>query len=389
MPQLQENIFNNIDFEAFENETTKAVKDAIEKYWEKDVTLSLQSINNFRELKEEKTLKGMDFFSSRISVENHKPVVIRLSKGFVHCFLDNALLYESQPFRLENMTKLELKILNNFCEFVYKKLKTILMPSSKTKLTENSDETINIIYIVAVGDKTNARVVISIPKDRIPFKTLTKKANFKDEDFLTSCTNVKIKAGTSKLTFEELKNLAGGDIILLENSIANKLILISGEVEQPFNIKINPALILNIDEDSEDSEDNYDKIDNEVIMEKNLWDDIQIEVSAEFEKIKMTIGELKQITQGQIVDLGSVFDNEISLFVEDKKVAKGELLIVNNRYAVKLNKVIAPNGIQKKPEPPKEAPKAPVQKQPAKPNPPIKPQQPVVEEEFDYSDFEK
>ena len=126
-------------------------------------------------------------------------------------------------------------------------------------------------------------------------------------------------------------------------------------------------------------------------MEKNLWDDIQIEISAEFEKVKMTIGELKQITQGQIVDLGSVFNNEISLFVEDKKVAKGELLIINDRYAVKLNEIINSSA---KPAVKKEIPKAEVKqappppKQPAKPAAPPKP--PINEdEEFDYSDFEK
>lgn len=388
MPQLKENIFNNVNFEAFDNDTTKVIRDAFEKYWEKDITMSLQSINDFRELREEKTLKGMDFFTSRISVDNHKPIIIRLSKGFVHCFLDNALSYENKPFNLEDLTKLELKILNNFCEFVYKKLKTVLIPPAKAKLSEKSETTVNIVYIVAVGDKSNARVVVSLPEDRIPFKMISKKASFKDEDFLTSSTGVRIKAGTSKLTFEELKNLAVGDIILLENSSANKLTLISGDVEQPFNIKINPALILNIDEENED---NYDKIDNEVIMDKNLWDDIQIEVNAEFEKIKMTIGELKQITQGQIVDLGSVFDNEISLFVEDKKVAKGELLIVNNRYAVKLNKVIAPSGIQKNAQMQKPEQKPQMQtKQQPQAAPPSKPQHAVVEdEEFDYSDFEK
>ena len=134
-------------------------------------------------------------------------------------------------------------------------------------------------------------------------------------------------------------------------------------------------------------------------MEKNLWDDIQIEISAEFEKVKMTIGELKQITQGQIVDLGSIFENEISLFVEDRKVAKGELIIINDRYAVRLNEVLNSNTqketadikanieTQAKPQPkPQTQPKPRTQPKPqSQPEP-----QPVSDdEEFDYSDFEK
>ena len=138
-------------------------------------------------------------------------------------------------------------------------------------------------------------------------------------------------------------------------------------------------------------------------MEKNLWDDIQIEINAEFEKVKMTIGELKQITQGQIVDLGSVFENEISLFVEDRKVATGELIIINDRYAVRLNEILNTNTqktpikakveAQEKPQPaPKQAPAQPKPqpKMKEQPTPPKKPAQAAVEdEEFDYSDFEK
>ena len=45
---------------------------------------------------------------------------------------------------------------------------------------------------------------------------------------------------------------------------------------------------------------------------KNIWDDIQIEISAEFDKVKMSLGELKQITQGEIIDLNSIFETKIS-----------------------------------------------------------------------------
>ena len=156
-------------------------------------------------------------------------------------------------------------------------------------------------------------------------------------------------------------------------------------------------------------------------MEKNLWDDIQIEINAEFDKVKMTIGELKQITQGQIIDLGSMFDNEISLYVEERKVAKGELIIINDRYAVRINEVLNSNAqkapIEVKATPTGQtAPKpqgAPASKplpqgapQPqagikqqgpnirpnvaAKPQPKPQAAKPQAdEEEFDYSDFEK
>ena len=247
--------------------------------------------------------------------------------------------------------------------------------------------------------------MISVPQDRLNLKPVKKVTSFKDEDFLTSGASVRLKAGSSKITFEELQNLASDDIIVLENSELSKMTLLSGEVETKFNIKINPSLIINL-ENNEEEDENYIQTYEEVKMSKNLWDDIQIEINAEFEKVKMTIGELKQISQGQIVDLGSIFDNEISLFVEDRKVAKGELIIINDRYAVRLNEVLsnvtqaetvsqaaakpqgAPaqaaaksQGIPAQPQRPQGVPQKP-QGAPAKP-------QASENEDFDYSDFEK
>ena len=47
----------------------------------------------------------------------------------------------------------------------------------------------------------------------------------------------------------------------------------------------------------------------------NLWDSIQVDMSAEFDKVKLSLGELKSIEEGLIVDLCSVYDNKISLKV--------------------------------------------------------------------------
>ena len=227
--------------------------------------------------------------------------------------------------------------------------------------------------LVSIEEDECSKIMLSIPKDRFKFETLQKTASFKDEHFLASHSVVKIKAGSSKITLDELKNLSTEDIILLENSNSTKLTLVSGELVKQFNIKADPSLILNIDTaDEDEDEDNKRVLSNdEVTMEKNLWDDIQIEINAEFEKVKMTIGELKQITQGQIVDLGSVFDSEISLFVEDKVVAKGELVIINDKYAVKVNKVFSPQQqAQAKPAAATAAKPAPKPATAAKPAPP-------------------
>lgn len=406
MINKKKNIFEDINFKAFSSQICEIMKDAFEKFWEQDVQISLQAVNDFREVRQDVLIKKIDFFSSQIKVENHKPIVVRLSRDFIENFLEISLGNTNQPFRLTKLSPLEIKILNAFGEFIYKKLKDILVPVKDAKLSDKSEKNINLIFMFATKNENCSKVVISIPMDRLNLAPIKKVTSFKDEDFLTSSTIVGLRIGSSKLTLEELQNLSKDDIVVLEESDLSKMTLISGDVEKRFNIKIKSSLIVDLDDEDEEEVENIQNY-NEVKMEKNLWDDIQIEVNAEFEKVKMTIGELKQITQGQIVDLGSVFENEISLFVEDKKVAKGELIIINDRYAVRLNEILnsstqatpikanmqpqgipAPSKVAQKPMPAaaKPMPKAAAQPKPA-PRPQAKPSN--DEEEFDYSDFEK
>ena len=396
------NIFNNINFNLFGDMITETVKVAVEKYWEQEAEITLKAVNDYRELRDEKLVKNIDFFSCQIKVEKHKPIIARLSKEFIQNFLDLTLQNNSKDFKLANLTPLEIKILNNFSEFLYRRLKEVLIPEKNLKLTENSQKYINFLFLLGLKNETVCELMVSIPIDRIEFKTLDKVKSFNDEDFRTSTATVRIKAGSSKITLDELKNLSEDDIVLLEDSDSSKLILISGDFEKKFNVKVNPSLVLNLDE-GDNSGNSGNEIYDEVIMEKNLWDDIQIEINAEFEKVKMTIGELKQITQGQVVDLGSVFDNEISLFVENKKVAKGELIIINDRYAVRLSEVLssknsqnaaieaqinAKNNAVPKPTQPSQTKTQQTQKIQSKP-PQKETKQSVEDEEFDYSDFEK
>ena len=399
----KKDIFYNKNINMLVLTLTEAIKSALQAYWELDCEVSLLAINDFRNIRDEFLVNNIDFFSGQIKVENHKPVIVRLSKNYIENFLDLTLDNSKNSFDLKNLTTLEIKILNSFCEFIYKKLKPTLIPVKEAKLSEKSEKNINFIFYVMSNNSDVSLIMVSVPLDRVPFAELKKVTSFDDNDFIKQQATVRLRAGSSKLTLEELKNLTNEDIILLENSKYDKLTLISGKLEKEFKVKVNSDMIINLNQ--EENEEINNEINNEVTMEKNLWDDIQVEINAEFDKVKMTIGELKQITQGQIVDLGSVFDNEISLYVEEKKVAKGDLIIINDRYAVRLNEVMStPKAkVEQKPQPQQAKPQAKPQPQQAKPQakpqpqpqqakPPTQPQ-PVktqtVDEEFDYSDFEK
>ena len=131
----------------------------------------------------------------------------------------------------------------------------------------------------------------------------------------------------------------------------------------------------------------------------NLWDSIEVDMYAEFDPVKITLGNLKKIEEGLVVDIAALYDNKVTLRVENKVIGHGELVIINDRYGVKISDIVE-KGQQEVEDMQSAAPQsnpvqqaqpqmqqAPSQDAPPEPMPAPEPQ-PGEEEEFDYSDFE-
>ena len=142
--------------------------------------------------------------------------------------------------------------------------------------------------------------------------------------------------------------------------------LICENIIQTFKIKPNEKIIEPYDMSGGNEMNNTNT---------NLWDSIQVDMSAEFDKVKLTLGELKSIEEGLIVDLCSVYDNKISLKVGGKTVAAGELVIINDRFGVRIENVNDSNGTSE----PAQATEAVAKNEAVSEN---------AEDNFDYSDFE-
>ena len=105
------------------------------------------------------------------------------------------------------------------------------------------------------------------------------------------------------------------------------------DYETDININPNLGLVMPVDNDGGNEEMAGENT--------NLWDSIEVEMDAQFDTVKITLGELKSIEKGLVVDLTSIYDNKVTLSVENKPIARGELVIVNDRYGVKIDEVIA------------------------------------------------
>jgi len=177
--------------------------------------------------------------------------------------------------------------------------------------------------------------------------------------------------------------LEDGDVLVLENSDINEMAVVLAENEYGFRINPDPSLIISVDNNG------GNEMEEETSAKsQNMWDSILVDIVAEFDNVKLTLGELKQISEGLVIDVGSVYDNKIKLRVENQVVATGELVILNDRYGVRIDSVKKSKETAKPAEKTaKPAPTKPV-KSATKPAKSTKEDAKAGDENFDYSDFE-
>lgn len=70
--------------------------------------------------------------------------------------------------------------------------------------------------------------------------------------------------------------------------------------------------------------------------------DIPLEVSAELGRTKLLINELLQLGQGSVVELNKLAGEPLEIYVNSKLVARGEAVVINEKFGIRLTDIISP-----------------------------------------------
>ncbi len=317
-------------FNWFSVDLAQQVKDSCAGFFGLDLDMKLFAIGE----NDSVLFRGDKYFVTEIKITKNLTMTSRLSQCAVNSILQEVLgRNDNKSFSMEKISGLEAKIITAFNEFLYSNIKKILVQDGKINKEETVKSFCYLVFYLTTKGKDFGKIVLTIPTNVLsPSIVNCEEETFTLSDFKTCSANFKIKVGSSKIKLGEVKELQVDDIILLENSSIYKMIICNNEEDFEFKISPNPSIILDADDEGEEMENNTSV--------GNIWDNIQVDINAEFEKVKISLGELKQISEGLVVDIGSIYDNRIDLRVENKLVAKGELVIINDRYGVRIDEVI-------------------------------------------------
>ena len=70
--------------------------------------------------------------------------------------------------------------------------------------------------------------------------------------------------------------------------------------------------------------------------------DVPLQVTVELGRSKITISELLKLSKGSVLELNKVAGESLDFRVNDRLVARGEAIVINDRFGVRLTDVISP-----------------------------------------------
>lgn len=75
-------------------------------------------------------------------------------------------------------------------------------------------------------------------------------------------------------------------------------------------------------------------------INSEVLQNISVAIKVEVGRTKMKIRDLLRLTQGSVVELERIAGEPLDLLVNDTVVAQGEVVLVNDRYGIRLTRVV-------------------------------------------------
>lgn len=76
--------------------------------------------------------------------------------------------------------------------------------------------------------------------------------------------------------------------------------------------------------------------------EINMLDDVNLEVKIELGRTGMYIEDVLQLAEGSVVQLDKLAGDPVDIYVNDKLIAHGEVLVLNENFCVRINDIDSP-----------------------------------------------
>ena len=75
--------------------------------------------------------------------------------------------------------------------------------------------------------------------------------------------------------------------------------------------------------------------------------DIPLGVTVELGRTRIKMGDLLKLGQGSVVELDKLTDQPLEILINNKLMAEGEVVVINEKFGIRLTNIISPGDIVK------------------------------------------
>ena len=100
--------------------------------------------------------------------------------------------------------------------------------------------------------------------------------------------------------------------------------------------------LANDEAEGENVESPQEEIEDKKSKNLDLILDVPLKLTVELGRTRMVVSELLNLGQGSVVELNKLAGEPMEVLVNDKLVARGEAVVVNEKFGIRLTDIISP-----------------------------------------------
>jgi flagellar motor switch protein FliN/FliY len=74
----------------------------------------------------------------------------------------------------------------------------------------------------------------------------------------------------------------------------------------------------------------------------DLLADVNLNVKIELGRTRMLVEDVLRLGEGSVVELDKLAGDPVDVYVNERPVARGEVLVLNDNFCVRINEIISP-----------------------------------------------
>ncbi|MCA9798088.1 MAG: FliM/FliN family flagellar motor switch protein [Cyanobacteria bacterium HKST-UBA04] len=293
---------------------------------------------------------------------------LRLSEGLCQYLIESSLgkAQSEALFTLSAIRHFEVFLLERFSRNLFELMATALLqpPPANTPITEEAQtnlmhlvwvlspnsrpEELDLGKAVALDEQEYAGnlqseccMVLTAPQLCLKPQLLPERVYhpLPDSQFIHAHADVRLKVGRSWATLEELQTLEPEDIIILEDSHLSRASVwdpVTGTWLDVTTYLDNPAALSSNTPFNETDEYGANLMNEMTQAPQNIWDTLNVEVTATFNPVRLPLKNLRDMEQGLVLEVADLMDNKLYVQVEGHTVAWGELIVVGERFGIRV-----------------------------------------------------